>query len=362
MKKILSVLLAIVMCASLVMTVSAANGSVAATNAEVTVGGATANVTVSLTSNPGIMAMTIVPSAPEGISLKMSGTGMGGGVWTIGKKAVWDNDSDSTFTGDVLNVEVTVDSSVAAGTYTVTFAVSGVNYNEEDVAFGTATATITVAPAAPVECDHVYGEPVVVAATCAEAGSKTYTCTKCGEVKVEEIPATGKHTYGEWTKVDDAEHEHVCSVCGKTEKEAHAWDEGVVTAEPTCVEAGEKTYTCAKCDATKTEEIAATGEHTLGDWVFVDVEYHEATCACGHTVKEAHTWDSGVVTVKPTETENGVRTYTCAVCKGTKTEVEEYIDDVPNTGDITPVITLGATLLVVMMGAVVLVSKRKFAK
>ncbi|MCD8381169.1 MAG: S-layer homology domain-containing protein, partial [Lachnospiraceae bacterium] len=34
-----------------------------------------------------------------------------------------------------------------------------------------------------------------------------------------------------------------------------------------------------------------------------------------------HTWDDGVVTVEPTETETGVKTYTCTVCGDTYTEV-----------------------------------------
>ena len=33
-----------------------------------------------------------------------------------------------------------------------------------------------------------------------------------------------------------------------------------------------------------------------------------------------HTWDEGQVTTKPSCTEKGIRTYTCKVCKATKTE------------------------------------------
>lgn len=32
-----------------------------------------------------------------------------------------------------------------------------------------------------------------------------------------------------------------------------------------------------------------------------------------------HTWDDGQVTTKPTCTKKGIRTYTCKVCKATKT-------------------------------------------
>ena len=141
----------------------------------------------------------------------------------------------------------------------------------------------------------------------------------------------------------------------------HVWGEWTGT-EATCGAAGELTRTCTICGATETSNPEATGKHEYANWVFVDEEFHEGTCSCGATHKEAHAWDNGKVTVEPTAEQDGVRTFTCAVCGGTKTEVEEYVDNVPNTGDMTSVITLGAVALVVMMGAVVVVAKRKIAE
>lgn len=44
--------------------------------------------------------------------------------------------------------------------------------------------------------------------------------------------------------------------------------------------------------------------------------------AAGSTIaKTAHTWDEGKISVQPTETAEGLKTYTCTVCKETKTEV-----------------------------------------
>ena len=42
-----------------------------------------------------------------------------------------------------------------------------------------------------------------------------------------------------------------------------------------------------------------------------------------------HTWDEGVVTTPPTETKEGVKTYTCEICNGTKTEA---IAKLPSSG------------------------------
>ncbi len=68
-------------------------------------------------------------------------------------------------------------------------------------------------------------------------GERTYTCTVCGEVKTEVIPATGAHT--------------------------HKWDAGKVTTEPTATTPGVRTYTCTICGLTKEEVIPPTGGSTV---------------------------------------------------------------------------------------------------
>ena len=197
---------------------------------------------------------------------------------------------------------------------------------------------------------------VTTPATCGQPGSKTLTCTKCGYEKTEVIDATGKHTWGKWTEVDKDVHKHECSVCGESEEDEHNWDNGKVTTPATCVP-GEKTYTCADCGATKVEAIDADPDkhdrETVKVWNKVDDYYHEGTCACGETIKEKHRWDKK-------DNGDGTQTWTCKDCKHSLTKEE---DDVPDTGDITSqVMMTGAVALVVMMGAVALITKRKTAK
>ena len=68
---------------------------------------------------------------------------------------------------------------------------------------------------------------------------------------------------GKEVKPDTSELTAEGSVNGTSGNHVHTWDEGTVTVEPTCAEAGVMTYTCtAGKGFTKTEEIAATGEHT----------------------------------------------------------------------------------------------------
>ena len=56
-------------------------------------------------------------------------------------------------------------------------------------------------------CSHSYTSKVTTAATCTKAGVKTYTCSKCGNSYIENIPATGVHSYSNGK----------CTVCGAAE-------------------------------------------------------------------------------------------------------------------------------------------------
>ena len=63
-----------------------------------------------------------------------------------------------------------------------------------------------------VTAAHTYGEwTTVKEATCTAAGQKQHTCTECGHVETEGIPATGHH----W--VDRGDGTRTCPDCGATE-------------------------------------------------------------------------------------------------------------------------------------------------
>ena len=63
-----------------------------------------------------------------------------------------------------------------------------------------------------VTAAHTYGEwTTVKEATCTAAGQKQHTCTECGHVETQEIPATGHH----WK--DNGDGTHTCPDCGATE-------------------------------------------------------------------------------------------------------------------------------------------------
>jgi len=165
-----------------------------------------------------------------------------------------------------------------------------------------------------------------------ETGIMTYTCRVCSTTREEEVPMlpdTHEHQLGDWTNVNIFNHIRQCE-CGYKEKEEHSWDEGKVTTEPTETTSGIRTYTCSVCKGIKTEEIPADPElheHSYGEWKQLDEETHIHECDCGEEELEEHTWNAGEVTTEPTHTTTGVRTYTCSVCKGTKTEEIDTLEE-----------------------------------
>ena len=139
------------------------------------------------------------------------------------------------------------------------------------------------------------------------------------------------HKYS-YAKVDATNHKASCS-CGYNKTVAHTWDAGTVTTAASCTATGKMTYTCTGCKATKTALIAAK-EHTK----VVDKAVAPTCTAAGKTEGShcsvcktvivaqqtvpatGHSYNSGVTTTQPTCTSSGIKTYTCTVCKATKTE------------------------------------------
>ncbi len=108
--------------------------------------------------------------------------------------------------------------------------------------------------------DHAWNDVVVTTEpTHLASGEKTYTCTECTATKIEDIPPIEGHTFGKWTKHDDAQHTRTCE-CGEVEYAAHNWNDGVITKPDTQLEAGELTKTCSDCGTTKIEVIDIYGD------------------------------------------------------------------------------------------------------
>ena len=143
-----------------------------------------------------------------------------------------------------------------------------------------------------------------------------------------ETSVTHVHTFANnWSK-NETEHWHAATCKHKDEtkdKAKHTWDEGKVTTPASEEKEGIKTFTCTVCNQIKTETIEKLlHTHTFAnEWSFDDAEHwHAATCKHNDEKKdlEAHIFDEGVMTTEPGYGVEGVKTFTCTICKKTKTE------------------------------------------
>lgn len=210
------------------------------------------------------------------------------------------------------------------------------------------------------ECQHEWKENKVISeASCEQEGQMEYICEKCQATELRAIPALG-HDWGQWRDYSETEHKKDCmrDGCTAISTEAHSFDDsGKCEACGHVQQTGEhqhsygewmsqdsekhvRTCTVPDCGATETQahnfddsgvcsvcgykkEQAQECQHEYGAWQYADADCHIRNCVkegCTAVETQPHTWDNGVVTKEPTTTEKGIRTYTCTVCKGTKTE------------------------------------------
>lgn len=164
--------------------------------------------------------------------------------------------------------------------------------------------------------DHDLSHHDAAAHTCTADGTVEYwDCSVCGK-KFSDANGTNEIT----NIVDPAKHSLV-----KTDAKA-----------PTCTNDGNKAYwTCTKCGNIFSDDaglnpttladvtISATNHNWSKDWSYDGTGHWHACSGCDKKVDfEAHTENSGTVTIQPTATTAGVRVYFCSVCGyGIRTEI-----------------------------------------
>ena len=76
-------------------------------------------------------------------------------------------------------------------------------------------------------------------------------------------------------------------------------------------------------DVTVTAQFTSIA-HTFTSHTDKDDTVHTDKCACGYETDVAHSYNSGVVTTPSTCIEKGVKTFTCSLCSGTRTEEVDF--------------------------------------
>lgn len=164
--------------------------------------------------------------------------------------------------------------------------------------------------------DHVYDTKytIDIDPTCEETGEKSKHCkdfADCGG-KTDKIviPALG-HAFGNWTKQDDINHIRTCkNDSSHIETEPHKG--GTATCNSKAI--------CSVCNSEYGD--FDQNNHTWADrWEYDENSHWKICTACKKTNKKSlHVWDNGTITLPPNTEKEGVKTFTCTVCKKTKTE------------------------------------------
>ena len=153
-------------------------------------------------------------------------------------------------------------------------------------------------------------------ATCTVAGShdEVVYCSVC-QTEISRTTVTDKALGHDW--------DSTTGKCKRCETACdHKWTNGK------CDTCG---YTCQHVggDAVKEKEVPATctkdGSHD--EVVYCTICKAEVSRKTVTDKALGHTWDNGVVTTLPTISKEGVKTFTCTVCKATKTETIDKLSE-----------------------------------
>ena len=150
-------------------------------------------------------------------------------------------------------------------------------------------------------CDHKW--------TNGKCDTCGYTCQHVGgdAVKEKEVPAT-------CTK--DGSHDEVvyCTICKSEVSRTNVVDKATGHKEQPAVKENVKAPTCT-----------VDGSHD--EVVYCSVCKEEVSRTNVVDKATGHKWDDGVVTTQPTTGKEGVKTFTCTVCKETKTETIDKLGE-----------------------------------
>lgn len=201
-----------------------------------------------------------------------------------------------------------------------------------DTTAPTTDSITNTTPVTQLSHTHSYVS-TVTAPTCTNGGYTTYKCA-CGDSYIGDKVSSVGHSFGQWettkaaTATATGTAQRICDKCNARETKTlgkllenhlHAHKQEL-TKVPTCIQEGTWTYTCS-CGDTFTESHPKI-DHTYKSSTVIanclNSGYEEHTCSvCGYSfrtdfVSRDHTYAK---TEQPaTCTKNGYTKYTCTVC------------------------------------------------
>jgi DNA-directed RNA polymerase subunit RPC12/RpoP len=150
---------------------------------------------------------------------------------------------------------------------------------------------------------------------------RQYTCARCGETKLETIPATG-HTLGDGATCLNP---GTCVTCGAVLDKAIGHNFKTVVTDVTCLQMGYTTYTCDRCGFTYKSDYTDPLGHDhvahVTEPTCTEGGYTTYICSrCGdsyvddYTDALGHAWDEGRIVADSVCDSEGVMEYRCERC------------------------------------------------
>lgn len=170
---------------------------------------------------------------------------------------------------------------------------SGNGTTNTDTSTDAGTNTDTNTDTGAQGCTHAWGQgEITTAPTCRANGTKTFTCSNCGETKAETIYSSKDYcVYGDEPVVippdcateTNGVSKYVCTICGSTDEERgeividfeHQYSQEPYVKEATCDEDG---YSFTYCTVCFDEEKFLNEDDTTG----VDFDTYETIESSGH--------------------------------------------------------------------------------
>ena len=287
MKKILSMITAVMLIMSLCITASAAGTATVNANGSVTVGGSI-EFTVSVSGCGNASSIAVSVSYGDGFELVS-------GNWLK--------------TGSINKFDTATNKGALGG-----LSSPDVNGNIFKLVLKAKTASANA-------------QSVSVNVIAKNGSNEILNVTPSKSVKIN----CSAHNYGECTRVDNNKHKRVCSACGFEETKNHTWNGGTVTKQATCKESGTKHFTCTACGAAKDETIAKTNSHSWGGYkvtknpACTTPGTQTRTCSvCGKTETQqinatGHSMGAWTQSKAPTCTAAGEEKRSCSKCGHSET-------------------------------------------
>lgn len=171
---------------------------------------------------------------------------------------------------------------------------------------------------AACKCQHDYERQETKTPSCGEMGEATYTCTKCGDSYVEELPKTGEHSFTVY-RILGGKHWQKCENCDETtEKTDHVFNTTVSSEQSTCTKQGSIVKSCV-CGATDTETLPLANHNYTVPQKDGALHWQKCENCDAITEKTEHEFTVQGVIVPSTCTVQGSDTKSCA-CGATSTQ------------------------------------------